>query len=241
MWHGSGGRFSPFRADGAENVAPDIAGVARGTGACSTLGPDTGERALLANPRFILKPYLQGLAAGCFRQGCFYALRRSWAAFKSLLCIRVGFRMLRAHRQTPKAQACQLFANSSLMPGDAEAALRSCKPLQCAARAQPHRFRGRQDPVAPFPPTPPSVPRSADRVDPAGDTNRPAHALRIVTVPLARSRSVCRSMPCFLPPSCGQPHPEPGQSSQHPSRRFPSSRQIAPLPGEARLRTCLCA
>ncbi len=29
--------------------------------------------------------------------------------------------MLRAHRQTPKAQACQLFANSSLMHGDAEA------------------------------------------------------------------------------------------------------------------------
>ncbi len=73
MWHDQSGRFSPFRADGAENVAPDIAGVARGTGACSTLGPDTGERALLANPRFILKPYLQGLAAGCFRQGCFRA------------------------------------------------------------------------------------------------------------------------------------------------------------------------
>ena len=29
--------------------------------------------------------------------------------------------MLRARRQTPKAQACQLFANSSLMHGDAEA------------------------------------------------------------------------------------------------------------------------
>ena len=91
----------------------------RGTGACSTLGPDTGERALLANPRFILKPYLQGLAAGCFRQGCFYLCGEVF--LKASCVIRVGFRMLRARRQTPKAQACQLFANSSLMHGDAEA------------------------------------------------------------------------------------------------------------------------
>ena len=58
MWHDQSGRFSPFRADGAENVAQIY--VARGTGAW--LGPDTGERALLANPRFILKPYLQARA-----------------------------------------------------------------------------------------------------------------------------------------------------------------------------------
>ncbi len=81
--------------------------------------------------------------------------------------------MLRARRQTPKAQACQLFANSSLMHGDAEAlfdlAFRSCMVTpkrSCNGgpnrrqSAQPHRGR---DPPEPFPPTPPSVPRSMRR------------------------------------------------------------------------------
>ena len=245
MWHDQSGRFSPFRADGAENVAPDIAGVARGTGACSTLGPDTGERALLANPRFNLKPYLQGLAAGCCPARLLLPLRRSF--FKSsVLCIRVGFRMLRARRQTPKAQACQLFANSSLMHGDAEALFDLAFQINAPPAAQPHRFRGR-DPPEPFPLNSSlliaaffsrqggsggrrlnPVPRSADLGWIRRATVEQArHALRIVTVGPIPQRLDRSDASSFLPPSCGQPHPEPGQSPTSVSAAFPSRHRAA--------------
>lgn len=44
------------RADRAEEIGPLVAGVARGTGSRAAFGPDAGEGALLANPRFILEP-----------------------------------------------------------------------------------------------------------------------------------------------------------------------------------------
>ena len=175
MWHDQSGRFSPFRADGAENVAPDIAGVARGTGACSTLGPDTGERALLANPRFILKPYLQGLAAGCFRQGCFYLcgevfLKASCASGSDFGCCGRADR-----RRKPRLANCLPTVRSCMV---AEALFDLAFQIS-AASAQPHR-RGR-DPPEPFPPTPPSVPRSRQGIRRA-TVEQARHALRIVTV-----------------------------------------------------------
>ena len=165
MWHDQSGRFSPFRADGAENVAPDIAGVARGTGACSTLGPDTGERALLANPRFILKPYLQGLAAGCFRQGCFYLcgevfLKASCASGSDFGCCGRADR-----RRKPRLANCLPTVRSCMVTPKRSSILR----FRSMRRQRTTPSVSGSGPPEPFPPTPPSVPRSADRVDPAGD------------------------------------------------------------------------
>ena len=86
--------------------------------------------------------------------------------------------MLRAHRQTPKAQACQLFANVRSCMVTPK---RSSSADQCAASAQPHRFRGR-DPPEPFPPL-----LLLCRAQQTGWIRRATveqarHALRIVTV-----------------------------------------------------------
>jgi hypothetical protein len=43
-------------ADGPEDVGPLVAGIAGCAGSGAAPGPDAGERALLANARFILKP-----------------------------------------------------------------------------------------------------------------------------------------------------------------------------------------
>ena len=62
------------------------------------------------------------------------------------------------------------------------------------------------------------------------------HALRIVTVGPIPQRLPIHAR--FLPPSAVNPSPEPGQS---PTSVAPLSHPgTAPLPGEARLRTCLC-
>src|SRR5208337_3074567 len=62
--HDEGGRGAPLRADGAEEIGPLIALVARGSGARSALRPDPGQRALLADARFILEPDFKRLALG---------------------------------------------------------------------------------------------------------------------------------------------------------------------------------
>ena len=49
------------RADRAKQIGPLIACVARRTGSGAAPGPDAGERALLADARFILEPDLQRL------------------------------------------------------------------------------------------------------------------------------------------------------------------------------------
>ena len=140
MWHDQSGRFSPFRADGARcrsryRRVPSRPSWPRGRWACSTPSAQirVASARMLANPRFILKPYLQGLAAGLFRQGCFYIPRRSF--FKSGLCIRVGFRML---QQTPPG-SCQLFATVRSCMVDAEALFDLAVP-QCAASMRPTAF-----------------------------------------------------------------------------------------------------
>ena len=46
------------RADGAEDVGRGGALVARRTGACAAFGPTPRDLVLLADPRFILEPYL---------------------------------------------------------------------------------------------------------------------------------------------------------------------------------------
>lgn len=74
-----------FRADGAEDVGPFVALIARRAGSGPTLGPDAGQRALLADPRFILEPYLDGLFLGAGGESLFNRrgevfLKSSWAA-----------------------------------------------------------------------------------------------------------------------------------------------------------------
>ena len=56
-------------ADGPEKIGPGIALVAGLARSASALGPDPGQRALLADTRFILPPDFDGLVSGRFRDG----------------------------------------------------------------------------------------------------------------------------------------------------------------------------
>ena len=53
--------------DGAEEIGPRIAAVARCCWSRAALGPEPGQRALLADPCFILPPELDRLAPRVFR------------------------------------------------------------------------------------------------------------------------------------------------------------------------------
>jgi len=62
------------RADGAEEVSPVEALVARCPRPAAALGPDAGEGPLLADPRLVLEPDLEWLAARRFRDRLGYRL-----------------------------------------------------------------------------------------------------------------------------------------------------------------------
>ena len=126
--------------------------------------------------------------------------------------------MLRARRQTPKAQACQLFANSSLMHGDAEAlfdlafqinAPPAHNPIGFGVGTRPNHFRQLL---------------LLCRAQQTGWIRRATveqarHALRIVTV--GPSRSVCRSMPQFSAAVLRSTPSRTRAIANIPSRRFP--------------------
>ena len=57
-------RRAARRADGAEDVGPLVAGVARRPRPRAALRPDPGERALLADAGLVLEPDLERLAPG---------------------------------------------------------------------------------------------------------------------------------------------------------------------------------
>ena len=57
-----------LRTNGAEDVGPFIALITWGAWARSALGPDAGQRALLADPRFVLEPDFDGLVLGAVRE-----------------------------------------------------------------------------------------------------------------------------------------------------------------------------
>lgn len=57
------------RADSAEEIDPGEALIARGTRAAAAPSPSAGERALLADPCFILKPDLDKLIDRAFTKG----------------------------------------------------------------------------------------------------------------------------------------------------------------------------
>lgn len=63
------------RADGAEQIDPLVAGIARGTGSGAASGPDTGEGSLLADPCFILEPDFERSASGRLGDRRRYRLR----------------------------------------------------------------------------------------------------------------------------------------------------------------------
>ncbi len=126
--------------------------------------------------------------------------------------------MLRAHRQTPKAQACQLFANSSLMHGDAEAlfdlafqinAPPAHNPIGFGVGTRPNHFRQLL---------------LLCRAQQTGWIRRATveqarHALRIVTV-----GPIPQRLPIHAAVFCRRLAVNPIQNQgnrQHPSRRFP--------------------
>ena len=72
MGHDQRGGRPALGADGTEDVGPFVAGIAWGTRAAAAVGPDAGERPLLADPCFILEPYFQRLAPGLLREDFLY-------------------------------------------------------------------------------------------------------------------------------------------------------------------------
>jgi hypothetical protein len=82
MGHDQRSGGTAFGADGTEDVGPFVAGVARRAWAAASVGPDAGQRALLADPSVrrengprtvfwpgsLLEPYLQRLGPGVLRQ-----------------------------------------------------------------------------------------------------------------------------------------------------------------------------
>lgn len=72
MGHNQRGRRCALGTDGAKNVGRGVAGVAQSAQPAAAWGPDTGQRALLADPRLILEPDLNGLIPSAIRQGVGY-------------------------------------------------------------------------------------------------------------------------------------------------------------------------
>ena len=70
-----GGGSGAFRTDGSKYVSPFVASITWRARAGSAPGPNTGERSLLSDPRFILEPDFQWFAAGFRRQCRRYQLR----------------------------------------------------------------------------------------------------------------------------------------------------------------------
>jgi hypothetical protein len=59
------------RADGAEQIGPGEAPVAQRARPGAAPGPDAGQRALLANPCFVLEPDLDRIASSALAQRLF--------------------------------------------------------------------------------------------------------------------------------------------------------------------------
>ena len=59
-WDDERRRDAALRTDGAEDVGPFVALIARRTRPCSSLGPDAGQRPLLANSCLVLEPDFDG-------------------------------------------------------------------------------------------------------------------------------------------------------------------------------------
>src|SRR3984893_11395247 len=84
-WHDQGGAGAARRADGAEQVGPGEPPVALDTRTRAALGPDAGQRALLADAGFILKPDFdrpaRDLQRDCGgRQSAEFFLKAAWAS-----------------------------------------------------------------------------------------------------------------------------------------------------------------
>jgi hypothetical protein len=63
-----GGAGATLRTNGAEDVGPLVALIVRRARAGSPLGPDAGQCALLAYPRFVLEPDFDGLVPRTLRE-----------------------------------------------------------------------------------------------------------------------------------------------------------------------------
>jgi len=70
--HHQSGANATGGADGAEQIRPDEAPVAQRPGASAAISPDAGQRALLANPCFVLEPDFDQLTNRALAKGLFY-------------------------------------------------------------------------------------------------------------------------------------------------------------------------
>ena len=69
-WDDEGRRGAALRTDGAEDVGPFVALIARRAGPCASFGPDSGQRALLADACLVLEPDFDRLVFGVVGEPC---------------------------------------------------------------------------------------------------------------------------------------------------------------------------
>jgi len=69
-WDDEGRRGAALWTDGAEDIGPFVALIARRTGPCASFGPDAGQCALLTNARLVLEPDFDGLVFGVVGEPC---------------------------------------------------------------------------------------------------------------------------------------------------------------------------
>ena len=196
------------RADGAEDVRPIIAAVARCGRTRAPLRPDVGQGALLTDPRFVLPPELDRLAAGLGRndggdQSGMVFLCASWASGSAS-----GWRGRTDRRR--KRKPAQQLADPALVQLDAEL------PRDLLAQIDPRQRTtpsvSRSGPVRTHSATPPPAPPSASRArrrHAVGQTNRPD--LRHCSDEPNRAASDGPSRSA-APPSRGSRLPSPAQS-----------------------------
>ena len=135
------GGHAALRADRAEEVGPFVAGVARRPRPGAAPRPDPGERALLADPRLVLEPDLERLAARRLGERRRYRLGEVF--LKAVLGLGIGLRMARAHREPAVAERRQILADRPLVQLDPErAAIRRSQVLPPPAHHPVHRRVG---------------------------------------------------------------------------------------------------
>jgi len=125
------------RADGAEQVGPGEPPVAPDARTRAALGPDAGQRALLANAGFILEPDFDR-PVGKLPAGL-RARQLSEVFLKSLLCLKVALRVHGTHRHAAEIHLLQQLADAALMQMNIEIWRRCGHAGQHSASAPRHR------------------------------------------------------------------------------------------------------
>jgi len=190
--HDQGGAGAACRADGAEQIGPSEPPVAPDARARAALGPDAGQRALLANAGFILKPDFDR-PAGKLLRDC--GARQLSEVFLKLLCLKVALRVHRTHRHAAEIQLLQQLADAALVQMNIEFGGNAVTQVSTAPahHAIGLEVRAVFHPLRHFAPLGFGQTRLTPRPGPVRQPAKPS-----AFVAMHQSRSVCRSMALAL-------------------------------------------